>query len=262
MTKLSLTLILLSFCSVINAQSIEPDYGREARIAEQIEPDIFDGEAQWLTAGERQFLAIYMQADEPKGSVVILHGRDVNPEDANVAGPLRIGLVDAGWSTLAIQMPLLEKGMTYYDYLPILDYAQPRIEAAISFLRDQGEQTVVLAAHSCGVHMANQWLNQKGESMIDGFVAMGLGTTDYGQDLKTPFAMGNMTIPVLDIYGSEEFPRPLAMLKDRQAMLDKNGNPGSTQIAVEGADHYFHDKGDALTEKVAEWLNAMDFSRH
>ncbi len=236
-----------------------PDYDREARIAEQIEPQIFDGEAVWLSDGEREFLSIYMEEDEPKGAVVLLHGRDVNPEDLNVVGPMRVGLVDEGWSTLALQMPVLEKGHKYYDYLPILGHAHGRIEAGLAFLRDQGFEVIVLAGHSCGAHMANHWLNTNGDGSIQGYVAMGLGATDYGQELKTPFPLANMRVPVLDIYGSEEFPRPLSMVALRADMLKENGNPASRQEVIEGADHYFHDHGEALTEAVAAWLNGTSF---
>ncbi len=236
-----------------------PDYAREQRIAEEIVPHLFDGEALWLTARDRTFLALYTQADEPVGAALILHGRDTHPEDGNVAGPMRVGLVEAGWSTLALQMPVLEKGKKYYDYLPILEFAHARIEAGLDFLRKQGYQTMVLAAHSCGVHMANDWLNRNGEQAIDGYVAMGLGATDQGQVLKTPFPIDRMTVPVLDIYGSEEYPRPLSMVSMRAEMLEKNGHPDSTQMVVEGAGHFFRDKGDTLTEMVANWLNTASF---
>ena len=236
-----------------------PDYEREKRIAMEIEPQIFDGEAVWLNTPERPFLSIYTQADEPAGAVLVLHGRDTGPEDVNVAGPMRVGLVDGGWSTLALQMPVLEKGRKYYDYLPILGFAHARIEAGVAFLREQGYRTVVLAAHSCGAHMANDWLNRHGDGAIDGYVAMGLGATDYRQELKTPFPMDRMTVPVLDIYGSEEYPRPLAMVTMRAGMLEKNGHPDSTQLVVEGADHFFRDMGDELTRMVAGWLDTARF---
>ncbi len=252
-------LLLLCLLTLPVHGADSPDYGREARIAEQIEPQIFDGEAVWLNDGERDFLSIYLEADEPKGAVLLLHGRDVNPEDLNVIGPMRVGLADEGWATLALQMPVLEKGHTYYDYLPILGYAHPRIESGISFLRQQGLETVVLAGHSCGAHMANDWLNANGDDAIQGYIAMGLGATDYGQDLKTPFPIADMSVPVLDIYGSEEFPRPLSMVDSRLEMLRQNGNPGSHQEVVQGANHYFQDYGETLTEAVATWLNSTDF---
>ncbi|MBX2882535.1 MAG: alpha/beta hydrolase family protein [Granulosicoccus sp.] len=238
-----------------------PDYDREARIAEQIEPQVFDGEVIWLNDGERDFLSIYTEADSPRGSVIVMHGRDVNPEDLNVAGPVRVALAENGWSTLAIQLPVLAKGKKYYDYLPILDLAGPRIEAAIDYLREQGNEKVVIAAHSCGAHMANNWLNQHGDDAIDGYIAMGLGATDSGQELKTLFPIGNMRVPVLDIYGENEFPRPLAMVEDRLSMLSKNGHPDSTQIVLEDADHYFADAGDRLAEKILEWLDTAKLAR-
>lgn len=257
-------LILLSglslFCLQLPALADQaPDYDREQRIVEQIEPQIFDGEAVWLDTGDRKFLAIHMEADEPKGSVVILHGRDVSPEDQNVAGPMRVGLAENGWSTLALQMPVLAKGKKYYDYLPILKYGHQRIEAAIAYLRSLGEEVVILAGHSCGAHMANDWLNLNGDAQIQGYIAIGLGATDAGQDLKTPFPVGNMTVPVLDIYGSEEYPRPLQMLSERSALLTQNANVSSAQIEVEGANHYFTDAGDQLTEQVLYWLNNARF---
>ncbi len=236
-----------------------PDYAREQRIAEQIEPQIFDGEALWLEANSREFLAIHMLSEDPKGTVIILHGRDVSPEDQNVAGPMRVGLAENNWSTLALQMPVLAKGKKYYDYLPILNFAHGRIEAAINYLRSQGEETIILAGHSCGAHMANHWLNDRGEKMIQGYIAIGLGTTDAGQDLKTPFPIGNMTVPVLDIYGSEEYPRPLAMVPERRALIEQNGNASSAQIKVDGANHYFSGAGEILTERVLEWLDSADF---
>lgn len=234
-----------------------PDYEREARIAEQIEPGIFDGEPVWLEANDREFLAIYTEAGEAAGAIILLHGRDVNPEEQELIGPLRIGLTEHGWSTLALQMPVLEKGKQYFDYLPILPYAHGRIESAIRFLRDQGHRTVVLGAHSCGAHMANDWLNANGDQQIDGYIAMGLGATDQGQALKTPFPIANMSVPVLDIYGENEFERPLSLVADRARMLEENGHPRSTQIIVPGTNHYFIGAGDTMVNLLADWLNAL-----
>ena len=239
------------------AGDVTPDYEREQRISEQIEPDIFDGEAVWLSDGEREFLSIHIAVDGAKGAVILMHGRDVSPEEQELIGPLRVGLAESGWTTLALQMPVLEKGKKYYDYLPILPLAHPRIEAAINFLREQGESKIVLAAHSCGAHMTNSWLNTNPGVAIDGYIAMGLGATDAGQDLRTPFPIDRISVPVLDIYGSEEFPRPLSMVDERKQMLARNGNPLSAQVAVEGANHYFTGYGDRMVEELSVWLDTL-----
>lgn len=240
------------------AEAVAPDYAREQRIAEQIEPDIFDGEPVWLDAGGREFLSIHIPVEDSHGAVLLLHGRDVSPEEQELIGPLRVGLAEAGWTTLALQMPVLAKGNTYYDYLPILRFAHARIEAGIAYLRAQGERRVFLAAHSCGAHMANDWFNHTPDPGVDGYIAMGLGATDAGQDLRTPFPIAGLAVPVLDIYGSEEFPRPLEMVPARQEMLVRNGHPGSRQIRVPGADHYFAGYGEEMTGRLGQWLDGLD----
>ena len=238
-----------------------PDYEREQRLADQIVDDIFDGEPIWLDANQHKFLGIHtLNEESPKGTVIIIHGRGYHPDWPEVAGPLRTGLVEAGWSTLSLQMPVLEKGKKYYDYLPLLPYAHKRIEAAIEYINELDDQTIVLAAHSCGAHMANDWLNQADDAGIDGYIIMGAGATDYQQDLKTPFPFAKMQIPIFDLYGEEEFPRPLDMVPERKALIEQGGNAQSKQQLLPKADHYFQDAGEPLTEAVAEWLNSTQFS--
>ncbi len=240
----------------------KPDYDREARLAAQIVDDIFDGEPIWLEANDRQFLGIYTENEEaPMGSVIILHGRGYHPDWPEVAGPLRTGLVEEGWSTLSLQMPVLEKGKKYFDYLPLFKFAHQRIESAITYLRAQSDQPIILIAHSCGAHMANDWLNKVGDASIDGYIILGAGATDYRQEIETDFPFAQMSIPILDLYGANEFPRPMAMLSERMSLIKKGGNSQSFQQRLPGADHYFHQSGAVLTEAVAAWLNGTDFSK-
>jgi pimeloyl-ACP methyl ester carboxylesterase len=254
-------LLYVAATSIVLAEN-RPDYAREARLADQIIDDIFDGEPVWLNANDHSFLAIHtLNEDQPKGTVVILHGRGYHPDWPEVAGPLRTGLVEAGWSTLSVQMPVLEKGSTYYDYLPLFKYSRGRIESAIAHIRETSNQPVILAAHSCGAHMANDWLYNGDDSRIDGYIIMGAGATDYRQVLRTPYPFANMRVPILDLYGELEYPRPLAMVPERKALLDTGGHPDSRQVVLPGADHYFHEAGDPLTEAVSLWLNATDFFR-
>jgi alpha/beta superfamily hydrolase len=50
------------------------------------------------------------------------------------------------------------------------------------------------------------------------------------------------------------------MVPERKALLDTGGHPDSRQVILPEADHYFHEAGDSLTEALALWLNATDFS--
>lgn len=233
------------------------DLAREKRLMDQIVDAILDGEAKMLTAEGHEFLSIYTEADEPAGAVLILHGRGFHPDWADAINPLRVDLVEHGWNTLSIQLPVLEKTAKYYDYVPIFDEATPRIDAAIDFLQQQGNKKIILLAHSCGAHMAMQYIRNKGEKRIDAFIGIGLGATDYKQPMLQPFPMDSMKKPVLDVYGGNDYPAVQRLAGIRAQQMQDEGNVLSQQIVVPDANHYFTDSGDQLVEVVAGWLEKM-----
>ena len=235
------------------------DYEREQRLSDQIVDAIMDGEAVDLEAAGRSFLGIHMQSDaeQIKGGVILLHGRGLHPNWESVVQPLRITLPENGWHTLSIQMPVLHKQAKYYDYLPLLPEAQPRIEAAITYLKQQGVENIVLIAHSCGAHMAMHRVRQQGEKGLAAYVGIGMGATDYKQKMPHPFPLEKMSIPVFDIYAENDFPAVLRMAPDRLAMIKKAGNPQSAQLQIPGAEHYFEGYDDELVEAISHWLNGL-----
>ena len=233
------------------------DIEREKRLANQIVDSIMDGEPVFLNSGGHEFLTIYTEADEPRGAVIIMHGRGFHPNWADVAYPLRVGLVEQGWSTLSLQMPVLDKEAKFYDYLEIMDEAAPRIEAGIDYLKQQGNDKIILIAHSCSVHMAMAWVDAGRMRDIDGFVGIGMGAVDYKQPMKKPFPLKTITVPVLDVYGEDEYPAVIRGAPDRLTAMREAGNPKSKQVSVPGANHYFSDEGDALLEVVGDWLQGL-----
>ncbi len=251
-----LPLILLLLAGRVVAA--EPDFAREARLADEIVDVILDGDPEWLPANGREFLSIYTEADDSRAAIVILHGRGFHPDWADTVNPLRVDLVEHGYSTLSLQMPVLEKDAKYYDYVPILHHAHARIEAGIKFLREQGHKKVVLLAHSCGVHMAMDWIRARNDSSIDAYVGLGMGATDFRQPMHQTFPLDRMHIPILDLYGADEFPSVIRLAPSRKQMIEEAGNPMSRQLVLPGANHYFTDQGDALVAAVADWLGQLE----
>lgn len=232
---------------------------REQRLANQIQDAIFDGEPLYLNVDGHDFLSIFMQPDDaPKGGVIVLHGRGFHPDWEDVAHPVRVGLTEQGWATLSVQMPVLEKVAKYYEYEPIFPEAVPRIDAAIAFLNEQGIENIVLLAHSCGAHMAMQWVRERGDANISAYVGVGMGATDYKQPMRAPFPLADMSVPVLDIYGADDYPAVHRLAPQRLSMIKQAGHAQSTQQVIPDANHYFTGRGDALTEAVAEWLSALN----
>ena len=250
---------LLFVAPFVSAQQ-QPDFAREARMAAEVEEIVFDGDPIWLEAKGFEFLAIEMEADEPKGTVVILHGRGYHPDWESVIQPLRVGLVDKGWNTLSIQLPVLEKSAKYFDYVDVFDAAGPRIDSALSYAQSLSDGPLVLLAHSCGSHMAQRWIKNDPEaanSIVDAYVGIGMGATDYKQPMVEPFQLDKMTMPVLDLYGTEDFPAVLRKAPERLAMLTQAGNEKSQQVTVQGAKHYFKESKDQLLESVSTWLETL-----
>lgn len=254
----SVALLALVFSAVsLAAEEVLPDYARETRLADQIVDMILDGDPVWLEANEREFLGIYTEADAVGTAVLILHGRGFHPDWADAVNPLRVGLAESGYSTLSLQMPVLGKAAKYYDYLPIFRFAHARIESGIRYLRDAGHSRVILLAHSCGVHMAMDWIRSQGDASIDGFIGLGMGATDYGQPMLQPFPLEQMQVAVLDLYGEQEFPAVLRGAAARKAMLESAANAASRQQVLPQANHYFTEQGDALVAAVASWLGRL-----
>lgn len=255
MLKFLLTLYLVFFALSAPAA----DLVREKRLADEIVDTIVEGEAVWLEAGKHPFLSIYTPTTQrhPRGAVIILHGRGMHPDWADVVAPLRTGLPASGWHTLSLQMPVLGKEAKYNDYVPLFAEAGPRIRAAIAYLRDTGVKHIALVAHSCGAHMAMHWIARQGDGDISAYVGIGMGATDYRQPMKETFPLASMHVPVLDIYGSAEYPQVLNMAPERLAAMNKAGNPQSRQIVIPGADHYFHEHNAELVKAVAAWLNQV-----
>lgn len=233
------------------------DIAREQRLASEIVDAILDGEAAYLGAENQQFFAIYTEAETPRGAAIIMHGRGFHPDWTDVVHPLRVGLAEKGWNTLSIQMPVLAKEAKYYDYLEIMDEAFPRIEAAIEFLQARDNRKIVLIAHSCSVHMAMEWVAAGQMHDIDAFVGIGMGAVDYKQPMLKPFPLGRINVPVLDVFGEDEYPAVIKGAPERLAGIKKVGNSKSRQVTVPAANHYFTDKGKELLEVVSGWLGTL-----
>lgn len=256
--KVIYIIVFLAYLAPLSAS----DLLREKRMAEEIVDVIVDGDAVFLTAGNHQFLTIYTEADEARGIVIILHGRGFHPDWQDTINPLRVGLVNAGWSTLSVQMPVLEKQAKYYDYVPLFPEAEDRIDAAIAYARkqittDETNNTIVLMAHSCGAHMAMSWFEQASSESVDAYVGIGMGATDYKQPMKAPFPLENIRLPVLDVYAENDYPAVIKMAEERLSLIRKAGNKKSAQTVIGGADHYYVDKSEELTRVISQWLDKL-----
>jgi pimeloyl-ACP methyl ester carboxylesterase len=73
------------------------------------------------------------------------------------------------------------------------------------------------------------------------------------------FPFDNMKVPILDIYGSEDFPAVLRMAAERASLIKQGGNAKSAQVVVKGADHYYQKQADVeqLGAEISKWLESL-----
>lgn len=232
------------------------DRDKEKRWADQITDFLVVGEAVWLPDNGERFLGLYTDAaNEPaKGAVIIVHGLGAHPDWQDVVAPLRIGLPEQGWSTLSIQMPVLANDADVAQYGPLFAEVPARVHAAVRYLKQRGQDNIVMVAHSLGVAMAASYLAQP-QSAADIRAFVGIGMRDqHGNDprMNTAAFLKDIPIPVLDLYGSQDA-EAVQTAATRSSAGKTVGEYEQTEVP--GADHFFHGKSERLVEIISAWLD-------
>lgn len=235
-------LVLLSF----SLDSISQDYEREKRWADDILPTLMAGDAVWLQQKNgHKFLGLFIDKKEAsKGAVIIAHGRGWSP-DFELYGTLRTRLADAGYSTLSIQLPVLPSTAIPGLYVPLYPDARERFQLAVDYLKARGYRHIAIVSHSLGATMANQYLIRTDDASVGAWVFIGI--------LQGLEEMYRIRIPTLDIYGGDDWTGVTAGAPERAKQLAQH--PGSGQIMVPGARHFFEGREDELVKIVVGFLD-------
>ncbi len=230
------------------------DYAREKRWADEIVPSVVVGDPVYLQQSRgkdpaHRFLGLYAEAPNAKTAVVLVHGVGVHP-DHGIIGSLRIKLNDAGYTTLAIQMPVAGSEAKVEDYYPaVFGEAAERIAVAGRWLQDKGTKQIVLLSHSMGAWMANEYLINAETTPFAAWVCMGV----TGRILSP----GSIKLPTLDIYGENDL-EPARRAAPLRRMMKLFMPSGSVQVEVPGADHYYAGKENEAAAEIIRFLRARE----
>lgn len=230
------------------------DVDREQRWIDQTVDVIFDGEPVFLEADEHRFLGIYTESETATSrGMIVLHGTGFHPDWEQVVQPVRVKMTEHGWNTLSIQLPLLEKSAAYEDYVPLYPQVPARMQAATNYLRERGVDQIVVVAHSQGATMASYYLANI-EHEIDALVAIGMSAQHNQTEINSAESLKRIKIPVLDIYGSRDFPTVLETAEKRRQGAAHNER--YSQMVIADAYHFFDDSNHEreLLITVARWL--------
>lgn len=240
-----LALVLLACPLLAWAQ----DYAREKRWSDQILPGLMIGDAVWFKQKKGHlFLALYTEpaggAAAARGAVIVAHGRGWSP-DFELYGLLRTKIADLGYATLAIQLPVLPGTAKLGDYEPTYPDARERFQIAADYLKAKGYKNIAIVSHSLGSTMANQYLMWTEDTTVRAWVFISI--------INGLEQMFRIKIPVLDVFGSDDWVETIWGADERKAQILKN--PGSGQVVIPGADHFFEGKEDQLAAIVVSFLD-------
>ena len=203
------------------------------------------GDAVWLEQKNgHRFLGLYAEAKYSKGTAIIAHGRGWSP-DFELYGTLRTRLAELGYNTLSIQLPVLPSTAILGLYVPLYPDARERFQLAVDFLKAKGHRNIAIVSHSLGATMANQYLIRTEDDSVRAWVFVGII-----QGLEEMF---RIKIPVLDVFGSEDWTVTVWGAPEREKQIMKN--PRSGQVMVPGAQHFFEGREEELVKIVAGFLD-------
>jgi len=222
------------------------DYAREERWADEVAPTIVVGDPVYLATPTRaKVFAIFAEPSAaPQGGAVIVHGLGVHP-DWGVNGALRTRLVDAGFVTLSVQMPVLAADAGRDDYAVTLPEASERIAAAIRFMRAKNVRKIAIVSHSYGATMVNAYLARSDALAVDAWVPIGM----FGVFDAKPKE------PVLDIVAEHDAHEVRVDWKRRSS--EALSDSCSRQLSIEGTDHFFDNRQARIAAAIAAFLERV-----
>ena len=231
---------------IVTRAALAADYAREERWAQEIVPALVVGDPIYLATAQRAkvFAILTQPTGAAKAGVIIVHGLGVHP-DWGLIGGVRTGLADAGYITLAVQMPVLAAGATRDDYRETLPEAGDRIAAAIVHLRGMGITRIAIVSHSMGATMVNAYLARPDPLPIAAWAPVGM----FGGFAVPPKE------PVLDVIAERELDLVADSAPARARTLPKDSC--STQVTILGTDHYFDNRQKELVAAIAAFLGRV-----
>jgi len=247
--------VLLVAALLVSTPLHATDAEREQRWIDQTVDQIFDGEPVYLVTGSHRFLGIFTESGTSSSrGMIVLHGTGFHPDWEQVVQPVRVTMAERGWNTLSIQLPLLEKSASYDDYVSLYPEVPPRMKAATEFLHERGINSVVVVAHSQGATMASYYLANS-QHDIEALVAIGMGAQHRQKHVNSAESLKAISIPVLDIYGSRDFPTVLETAEQRRQGALHNNN--YSQVVIDEAYHFFDssDHERELLNALSTWLD-------
>ena len=211
------------------------------------------GEVLELQAEDGPFLAIHRprQRGSPRGGVVLLHDRLGNADSEEAIRPLRLGLAEAGWDTLSLQLTMEPRSAGAGQDTDGM--SATRLDAGMAWLKAHGIDKLVLLAQGNRAGMALQWAAAQRTQELRALILLSAPlASPPADDLRN--GLRALGLPLLDIYAERDYPPVLATAPNR-SMLGTD-NPAYRQLVLADTPSGFLGAEQEMVDSVRAWLNA------
>lgn len=248
---MKLGLFFLLACGV----ALASDQQREQDYADLLLASTQESQSQWLKTRNERFIALWIEAEKPsaKQAAILLHDAGEHPDQRPLIHELRTLLPLHGWSSLSLQLPLLEPDASLVDYYALLDEASQRITQGVRLLEEKKIERVALIGHGFGAITAVYALNRR-PSLADALVTIGLPV------IKQPLApiqidglIKGLSLPFLDLYAEFDLTEVTDSARDRRLLSQEN--PMYRQLRLEGENHTYQADPSLVGKRIYSWLS-------
>jgi hypothetical protein len=241
-------IVLLIGSALAGAACAAPDYVREKHLAGELAPSIAAAEAVALkTSAGRTFLGLLRAAKKPRAALILVHGAGVHP-DFGLVGKLRTLLVDRGYTSLSIQMPVLAADANAAEYVALFPEAGQRLEAAMAYLRAREMDRIGLISHGMGTRMANEFIVRHPNAQFMAWLPLSASTGRLE-------SLARVRFPIFDIYAEHDLDAVRRGAAGRAKVL--RGHRGSKQAMVYGTNHDFARKEKEVAALIDQLLTPL-----
>lgn len=216
-----------------------------------------EGEFVRLKTADEAFDAIFRarQHGDPRGGLILLHGQNGNADGLDAIGPLRLGLSEAGWDTLSLQLPSTYRDADRARWLARGPQIVARLTSSIDWLKGRDIGTRAIVAQGASGAIALQWTVTQNAQGVRALVMISTPLT-AADEIDGLAALRQSKLPVLDIYAERDVAAVLDTAPARRLAARDAKNTGFRQKVVAGATPGFRGLEAGLLADIRAWLSA------
>ncbi len=282
MKQFSVCASVLIICA---GQSTPVSAANEQQLSQTVSTQISQGNPVWLNTSSGKFLAIFDKelSIAEKGTAILLPSLNDSVNASGIMRQLRTMLPQFGWTTLALQLPLLdESSSSIYDYIDMEGEINTRLTAAINFIMNKGSKNIIIIGKGIGAAAGANFLAKNNNGEINALIGISMTGYHYQESwIYSPSSLARITLPILDIYGSQDHINVINSASDRMeaskqanqesikeklservaqlnetrvAQERQTGRTVYTQLTITGADNDFNGLTRHVSKKILGWL--------